>query len=220
MNFENYPNSSSLDVLGPRPIRVLVRYVLVIGRPLERGCGTFVSVDPWQNPSNWFLWNQRDEGQDFLDRVQIRNKVHIFGTDINIQRKQIDLGVWSGSERRSQFVLFLFDPVQIPEPDPSLYIYVRSKITRRIKMTIKGPYLILTNPDTLINTTANRLTRSHIRTEVSLGDLSGYNVNTGIINDPSLCHKIKNHKIFCNLVSLLYQLSYADFELGNIWSNI
>ena len=85
-------------------------------------------------------------------------------------------------------------------------------------MTIKGPYLILTNPDTLINTTANRLTRSHIRTEVS--HLSGYNVNTGIINDPSLCHKIKNHKISCNLVSLLYQLSYADFELGNIWSNI
>ena len=134
--------------------------------------------------------SQRDQGQDFIDRVQIRNKVHIFGSDINIQRKQIDLGVWSGSERRSQFVLFLFDPVQIPEPDPSLYIYVRSKITRRIKMTIKGPYLILTNPDTLINTTANRLTRSHTRTEVS--HLSGYNVNTGIINDPSLCHKIKN----------------------------
>ena len=60
-------------------------------------------------------------------------------------------------------------------------------------MTIKGPYLILTNPDTLINTTANRLTRSHIRTEVS--HLSGYNVNTGIINDPSLCHKIKRHQI-------------------------
>ena len=60
-------------------------------------------------------------------------------------------------------------------------------------MTIKGPYLILTNPDTLINTTANRLTRSHIRTEVS--HLSGYNVNTGIINDPSLCHKIKNIKL-------------------------
>ena len=60
-------------------------------------------------------------------------------------------------------------------------------------MTIKGPYLILTNPDTLINTTANRLTWSHIRTEVS--HLSGYNVNTGIINDPSLCHKIKRHQI-------------------------
>ena len=59
-------------------------------------------------------------------------------------------------------------------------------------MTIKGPYLILTNPDTLINTTANRLTRSHIRTEVSL---SGYNVNTGFFNDPSLCHKIKNIKL-------------------------
>ena len=69
-------------------------------------------------PSDFFEHNsQRDEGQDFLDRVQIRNKVHIFGTDINIQRKQIDLGVCSGSERRSQFVLFLFDPVQIPEPE-------------------------------------------------------------------------------------------------------
>ena len=150
-------------------------------------------------PSGFFEHNsQRDEGQDFLDWVQIRNKVHIFGTDINIQRKQIDLGVCSGSERRSQFVLFLFDPAQIPEPYPSLYIYVRSKITRRIKMTIKGPYLILTNPDTLINTTANRLTRSQTWTYSHRGQfgpkfyLSAYNVN--IINDPSLCHKIKNHK--------------------------
>ena len=76
-------------------------------------------------------------------------------------------------------------------------------------MTIKGPYLILTNPDTLINTTANRLTRSHIRTEVS--HLSGYNVNTGIINDPSLCHKIKNIKL-----ELKNEWLISDFVVGEI----
>ena len=74
--------------------------------------------------------SQRDQGQDFIDRVQIRNKVHIFGTDINIQRKQIDLGVWSGSERRSQFVLFLFDPVQIPEPDTQVYTFMFGRRSR------------------------------------------------------------------------------------------
>lgn len=74
--------------------------------------------------------SQRDQGQDFIDRVQIRNKVHIFGSDINIQRKQIDLGVWSGSERRSQFVFFLFDPVQIPEPDTQVYTFMFGRRSR------------------------------------------------------------------------------------------
>ena len=74
--------------------------------------------------------SQRDQGQDFFDRVQIRNKVHIFGTEINTQRKQIDLGVWSGSERRSQFVFFLFDPVQITEPDTQLYTFMFGRRSR------------------------------------------------------------------------------------------
>lgn len=137
-------------------------------------------------PSGFFEHNsQRDEGQDFLDWVQIRNKVHIFGTDINIQRKQIDLGVSSlvpkGVRNLFSSCLILFKYPNQKYPGRPKFIHLCSVEDHA---TDKND-----NQRTIFDPNKPRYTdkyygkQTYAVTYSHRGHLSGYNVNTGIIND-------------------------------------